>query len=395
MTEACDVVVVGGGVVGAATAFHLKKLGCARVALVERGQVCSGGTAKSCAIIRTHYSIPSNTQLAVQSLGVFENFREALDDDEAECGFVNSGYLILAPEGKTADRLAANLDMQARVGAETQPISPAEAIERHPLLSADDIAAVGFEPRSGYADPYLTTTSFVRAARRLGVEVMAERPVTGLLRDGARIAGVRTAAGDIAAGAVVGAIGPWTGALARWAGVELPLEVSRHVVLTFRAAAPYERTLPVIKDLATDNKMYFRPASGGVVLVGTGDHGDPLDEPDAMDETVGLEVAAHQGVQLAHRMPSFAGAELTASWTGPYDITPDWNPVLGPVPGVDGLYVAYGFSGHGFKLAPAVGRVLAQSVLGLVPDVDIAPYRLGRFAEGKLLTGAYGIGSIS
>ena len=158
---------------------------------------------------------------------------------------------------------------------------------------------------------------------------------------------------------------------------------------------PSGATLPVVNDLATANKMYFRPASGGVVLVGTGDHGDPVESPDAMDENVAEDFVLHQGRQLAHRMPSFASAAPTASWVGPYDITPDWNPVLGPAPGLDGLTLAFGFSGHGFKLAPAVGLTLAQQVLGQETDIDIGAYGLERFAAGRLLIGAYGVGSIS
>ncbi len=395
MTEAYDAVVVGGGVVGAATAFNLKTLGCDKVLLLERDETCSGGTAKSCAIVRTHYSIPTNTQLAVRSLEMFSDFREALGHDDADCGWVNSGYLILAPEGAVAESLTVNLAMQAGVGAETRAIGREEASELHPLLALDDIAAIGYEPRSGYADPYQTTYSFVRAARARGVEVKRFNAVRGLLRDHGKVTGVETEAESIAAGAVVVAIGPWSKALGRWTGLDLPLELSRHIVVTFAAAEPYGTALPVIKDLATENKMYFRPATGGCVLVGTGDHGDPIETPEAVDAPVGTDFIAHQGAQLAHRMPSFANGVMTASWTGPYDITPDWNPVLGPVPGLEGLTIAYGFSGHGFKLAPAVGKVLAQSVLGMETDVDITPYRLGRFAEGELLTGTYGIGSIS
>lgn len=163
MSETYDAVVIGGGVVGAATAFHLKRLGCGRVLLIERDQTCSGGTAKSCAIVRTHYSIATNTQLAQRSLGVFENFAEALGDEEADCGWVRTGYLILAPEGAAAESLEANLAMQAGAGAETRAIGADEARALHPLLALDDVAAIGYEPRSGFADPHQTTYSYVRA----------------------------------------------------------------------------------------------------------------------------------------------------------------------------------------------------------------------------------------
>lgn len=395
MSETFDAIVIGAGVVGASIAFHLAKLGGLKVCVVDRGPVCTGGTAKSCAIVRSHYSVPSNTALTLRSLKMFAAFKDWLEDKEAEAGFVNSGYLILAPEGDFAEKLRGNLSMQSGVGAETSIISRAEALEHHPLLHVEDAAVIGYEPNSGYADPYLTTASFIHAARAKGVTVKIDCPVEGLIMEGRRVTGVRTVGGDLHAGQVISAIGPWTRSLTDGLGMDIPLEVSRHIVLTFRGPASYGRRLPVIKDLTTKNKMYFRPASGGVVLVGTGDHGDPIKEPDVMDENVADDFVLLQGGQIAHRMKSFQSATLTDSWVGAYDITPDWNPVLGPAPGLDGLTLAFGFSGHGFKLAPAVGLVLAQQVLGRTMDIDITPYGIERFARGKLLTGAYGVGSIS
>jgi sarcosine oxidase subunit beta len=395
VSNAFDVVVVGAGVVGASAAFHLAKLGGGRVCVVDRGPVCGGGTAKSCAIVRSHYSIATNTEFTLASLEMFRNFQDYLGDGEIDAGFVNSGYLIVAGEGDVAERLKANLDMQAGVGAETYEVDKTEAKRLHPGLRLDDLALIGYEPKSGYADPYLTTTGFIKAARNLGVELRTDCEAQQILMAGGKITGLRTSQGDIHAGQVLLAVGPWTRGLANGVIPDLPLEVSRHVVLTFRGAAPYEQTTPIVKDLTTANKMYFRPASGGVVLVGTGDHGDPVTSPDAMDENPPDDLILLQGGQLSRRVEGFEAAELTASWIGPYDITPDWNPVLGPVEAVPGLSIAYGFSGHGFKLAPAVGKALAQSMLGQATVVPLEGYRLGRFADNELLRGAYGIGSIS
>ncbi len=395
MSETYDAIVVGAGVIGASTAFHLAKLGGLKVCVVERGAVCTGGTAKSCAIVRSHYSVSTNTELTVKSIEMFADFKDWLEDPDAESGFVNSGYIIVAPEGDFAGKLADNLAMQSGVGADTFEISVEEALERHPLLALDDAKTIGYEPKSGYADPYLTTTSFINAARRKGVVVKTDCPVQSLIIEGGRVKGVRTAEGAIHADTVIVAIGPWSRSLTTAAGIDIPLEISRHTVLTLRAGEPYGRTLPIVKDLATANKMYFRPASGGDVLVGTGDFGDPIDDPDAMDENIADDHILHQGGQVARRMPSFADAAVTASWVGAYDVTPDWNPVLGFAPGIEGLMVNFGFSGHGFKLAPAIGKVQAQTVLGLDTDVDISGYGLDRFETGKLLVGAYGVGSIS
>jgi glycine/D-amino acid oxidase-like deaminating enzyme len=179
-------------------------------------------------------------------------------------------------------------------------------------------------------------------------------------------------------------------------GVEFPYAVSRHKVITLRIDRDYGLDWPTVKDLTTPDKIYFRPETGGVVLVGTGDHGDPIEDADSLrDDQVDLDHVQRIGALMANRMPAFADARYTAGWTGPYDITPDWNPIIGAVPGLDGVYVAVGFSGHGFKMAPTVGEALAQTVLGLPVRVPIDAYNPSRFQEGKVLQGAYGIGSIS
>jgi glycine/D-amino acid oxidase-like deaminating enzyme len=171
--------------------------------------------------------------------------------------------------------------------------------------------------------------------------------------------------------------------------------VSRHKVITLKIGRPYQLDWPIVKDLTTPDKIYFRPEIGGVVLVGTGDHGDPIADPDSLTDEIDTEHVERIAALISNRMPAFADAQYTAGWSGPYDITPDWNPLIGPVPGYEGLYVAVGFSGHGFKMAPTVGESLAQSVLGQTPAVPIDMYDMARFAEGKQLHGAYGIGSIS
>jgi sarcosine oxidase subunit beta len=395
MAEHFDVLVVGGGVVGTSTAYHLAAMSDCKVALLERGQICSGGTARSCAIIRSHYSVPSNTELTVKSIEMFSDFADYLGTPEANSGFVRSGYLILGAEGEVSDKLVKNIRMQQKIGAKTFSVTHKEALEFHPLLDLSDIGAVGYEPCSGYADPCLTTNGFARAASLRGVKISADRRANQLLARGTRVIGAETDRGPIYADCVVLAIGPWTRDLTDSLGIETYLEISRHSVLTLQSDAVYEYDLPVIKDLSTENKMYFRPSTGGMVLVGTGDHGDRIEHPDKISEVVKDNFSLIQGRQISHRMRSFEKAKVTDSWVGPYDITPDWNPVLGAPDEWEGLILAYGFSGHGFKMAPAVGKMLAQTTLGQNTDIDITPYSLGRFNEGALLTGIYGIGSIS
>jgi sarcosine oxidase subunit beta len=394
--EHYDAIVIGGGVIGTSIACHLARLGAKRTLLLERGQLGGGTTAQSSCILRTHYSVRENVVLAQAAMRAFDDFAGYLDDTEADCGYRRCGYLIVAPEGAAADAVRASLAIERELGIEARELDAAEARERHPLLRYDDVAVVGWEPGAGYADAYLTMTAFVRAARRAGAVVREGVEVTGLVREAhGRVCGVETPQGAIGAGVVVSAQNIWSREVARWAGIALPLAMSRHSVMTLEAETPYGHDLPVVKDLVSPGRIYFRSYGGRQVLVSEGNEGVDIPEPDIEQADVPLDEVVHVGEQLMHRMPAFESAGLAASWTGVYDVTPDWNPVLGPVDGVPGLHLAYGFSGHGFKLSPIVGRLVAQAALGHAPDFPLAPYALSRFAERRLLTGRYGAGAVS
>jgi glycine/D-amino acid oxidase-like deaminating enzyme len=389
-TNVADVIVIGGGVVGCSTAYNLARLGAKNVVLLERGDICSGGTAKSCAIVRTHYSIESNLVHAVESLKIFSNFDETIGGD---VGWRRTGYLVVGP-AEHREPMEAVFRTQNAHGIDTAVLTPAEAHKIHPLLQFDDVDVIGYDSQAGYADPYLTTTAYARRAKELGVDVWTDTAVTNITLNG-DLKTVTTTNGSFTAPAVVMAAGPWTHNLGRMIGVEFPFVNSRHKVITLRIERPYHLDWPIVKDLTTPDKIYFRSDTGGVVLVGTGDHGDPIEDPDSLRDDVDNAHIERIADLIGHRMPAFADAQCTAGWTGPYDITPDWNPIVGELPGYEGLYVAVGFSGHGFKLAPTIGEGLASTVLGREARVSIAPYAMQRFAAGQVLHGAYGIGSIS
>jgi glycine/D-amino acid oxidase-like deaminating enzyme len=173
------------------------------------------------------------------------------------------------------------------------------------------------------------------------------------------------------------------------------LALSRHAVITLEGTTAYAPTLPVVIDGIAPGGIYFRSYAGRQLMVGDTGDGQPLAAPDTRQADVPLDHIADIGVKLGRRIPAFAEAGLAHSWTGVYDVTPDWNPVLGPLPGIDGLHVAFGFSGHGFKLSPMVGRIVAQAALGQVPDLPLAPYSIERFAQGRLLVGGYGASVVS
>ncbi len=389
-THPADYLIVGGGLYGSATAYNLARQGAKNVLLLERGAICSGGTAKSCAIVRTHYSVSANMLHAVESLKIFSAFDEHVGGD---VGWQKTGYLIVGPEDHRQHMLAV-FRKQNELGIDTAVLSPAEAHELHPLLSFHDVDLIGYDSMAGYVDPYLTTTAYAQRAQDLGVVVHRHTPALSLQANGSHWV-VNTPRGDFVSPNLILAAGPWTNRLTSTIGLTLPYEISRHKVITLRIDRPYEAHWPVVKDLTTPDKIYFRPETGGVVLVGTGDHGDPIEDADTLTDQVDMTHIQRIDRLISNRMPVFREAACTAGWTGPYDITPDWNPLLGPVSGYEGLFVMVGFSGHGFKLAPTISEALAATVLGHDPRVPIDMYAVDRFQRHQPLYGVYGIGSIS
>ena len=390
MTNTADYLVIGGGLYGCSIAYNLARQGATNVILLERGEVCQGATAKSCAIIRTHYSVEANLVHAAESLKVFEAFDERIGGD---IGFQRTGYLILGPEAHREPMLRV-FQKQNEHRIDTRILNVSEAREFHPLLRLFDVGVIGYDTRTGYCDPYLATTAYAKRAKDLGVQVLTGTKVQDLKENGI-VKSVSTSAGMFETPNLIIAAGGWTAKLCASLGVDVPLELSRHKVITLKTEEPYSKEWPIVKDLTTEDKIYFRHDSGGVVLVGTGDHGDPIEDPDGLTDHVDMDHVERISRLMEQRMPSYGNAELVRGWTGPYDITPDWNPILGPLPGIEGLFIAVGFSGHGFKLAPTLGESLATVVLGKKPRLPIDMYSFSRFQEDSPLHGAYGIGSIS
>jgi glycine/D-amino acid oxidase-like deaminating enzyme len=393
--QSYDLIVVGAGVVGCSVAWHAARLGAGRVLLIDRGGIAEGTSSQSSSILRTHYSVKENVELARRSWSVFTDFAAYLDDPEADCGLNRCGYLIVAAGDARGEAVRASLAAQRAMGIVADEIDAKQARELLPLLHTDDLTVFGHEPEAGYADAYLTATAFARAARRIGVEVRQGEAVESLVTDGRRVTGIRTRTGSFSAPMVVSAANVWTNRLLQAAtGVVIPLVAERHEVIAFEAPQPYLPRYPVLKDMASASMVYARCYGRSQLLASPGLAGHPTD-PDEGQADVPLDMIASLGEQVAARLQSFEEAGVASTWTGLYDVTPDWNPVLGPLPGWAGIQVGFGFSGHGFKLSPAVGRLLAQSALGLPTDVSLAPYRFERFEEGALLVGRYGKGAVS
>jgi glycine/D-amino acid oxidase-like deaminating enzyme len=278
--------------------------------------------------------------------------------------------------------------MNQEVGIETSLIGPAEAREISPHVRISDGAALVYEPRSGYGSPHEVASSFVRRFAELGGQLRQSTLVTGIDTEGDRVRGVRTSRGEIAAGHVVIAAGPWARPVGRLAGLDLPVTPSRESIVTLRPTFDWSPTHPVTSDLA--NEVYLRPETGGLLLVGNMRDTIVPGDPDAYEDRPDPDYTTEILTRLARLMPETATAAITGGWSGIYEVSPDWNPIMGTAAGVAGLHYAVGFSGHGFKLSPVVGILMAEQILdGRARTADITPYRLERFQEGRELRVAY------
>ncbi len=380
-----DVVVVGGGCTGSSAAFWLASRHNTRVVLLERDTIASGPTGRSSGIVRMHYSFDPLIRLALRSLEQLQEFESAVG---GSADFRRTGFLIVVPPG-LEETLAANVRLQQQIGVETHLLDPRAIREVDPRLTIDDIGKAAYEPGSGYADGYATSTAFAAAARRSGAAVMERTPATRLLVEGSRITGVETPSGRISAGAVLVAGGPWTRGLLAPLGIDLPIRSTRHQVVILEAP-PNESPLgPVLVDIGQG--FYLRPDIGGQFLGGSVEE-SPEEEvsPDSFNEGADLDFVERIAACLERRIPAFEGVAFRDGYASLYDVTPDWQPVLGSLPGYEGLFVAAGFSGHGFKLSPAVGEELASLIVtGGWGAIDLGLFRASRFEEGALIHSPY------
>lgn len=385
MSASYDVVVVGGGITGASTAWHLSQAGVGRVLLLERGQPASGGTGKSAAIVRQHYSTPVLARLARDSVTLFAGMPETLG---ADGGYVASGWCFLVSAGMRpgAER---NVAMQRGLGIDARFLEPSEWAKRLPWLNPEGVAGVICEARGGYADPVRSTEAYLDAFRRAGGEVRLKTPARALIRAGGRVTGVLLDEGPVAAGAVVNAAGPWARQLAESAGIELALRAVREQDLVWQARPG--RPLPEMSISNGVDAIYLRPLGQGRFVIGRGFPKDYVDvDPYNYKETADDDFIADTQARIERRFPPLAGMTLLQHYGALYDVTPDWYPFVGPRQGLAGYYDACGGSGHGFKLGPAIGRELARWIATGEAADDFAALSYGRLAAGRLFAQAFG-----
>lgn len=386
MAETADVVIIGAGVHGASTAFHLAQRG-ARVIVLEREAAASGATGRSSGLVRMHYDLAIESEMAWLSFDYFTHWAEKVGGDS---GFTRTGFVRIVPE-EMEEALRANVADQQRIGIRTSIISAADVHELAPDFTTDDFNIAAYEPDSGYADPTSTCTSMLAAARAKGATYHQGSPVERIEVEGGRVTGVVTANGSISAPVVVLAAGAWSGPLAATAGVELEIKAWHHDTGFVARPDPTGTILPtVIDDI---NELYFRPEGAGLALVGMED-GNRIDDKPGDDSRSDPDFVEHMVDRLTRRLPSFASASYQGAHGGTDGITSDQRAIMGRF-GPDGLVLQTGFSGTGFKISPAVGLAISELIIdGQAKSVDISMFDAGRFAAGKPLRGDHPYGDL-
>ena len=366
--------------------MHLARMGAGRVILVEKGHLASGASGRSGAMVREHYLHPTLVRMAMEAREIFANFGDAIGGDAR---FTKTGRLLLFPEEHRA-AAEANAAMNRELGVDIHTLTPSEVAGITPGTRTDDLALALYEPNAGHADPVTTTYAYAGEAERLGARILTQTAVSGLRTAGGRVTGVVTNRGTIETGAAVVAAGPWVNQLAGPLGEPLPVTPIRVQMVNLRRPPSLESLTTIVIDYATG--AYFRVDSGPNTLVG-GEAWDDLNEvanPDAFGLNADHDTITRFWDRAKLRFPDFEAATCRGGYGSLYDMTPDGNPILDASRNVEGLYWAVGFSGHGFKLSPVTGAMMAELVLhGEARNHPIGDFRAARFAEGDLLEGAH------
>jgi sarcosine oxidase subunit beta len=374
MEKTADIVIIGGGIIGASIAFHLAGKGAKGIILLEKGMLGEGSTAKCVGGIRTQFSTEVNIRFSLESLNTWDRFSEITGVD---LGFKKVGYLFLATTENEWRIFQANTHLLRTFSIPVELLSPEEIRHRWPYLKVDDLRGGTFCPWDGYAGPYEALAGFIKGARQGGVKIYEETEAQQILQERGRIVGVSTSQGKIAAPMVINAAGPRAAEVGKMAGIEVPVKPYRRQIF-FTTPFPWiPDPIPLVIDF--HRGWYFRREGQGLLLSG------PKDDLPSFNTNVDYDAMVKVAENSVARVPVLEKAEITRGWAGSYEISPDNHAILGEAPGVKGLFLANGFSGHGFQHSPAVGQVMADLILGKKPFVDISCLSIKRFRKGLLI----------
>lgn len=368
-----QVVVIGGGAIGLATAFHLAKLGVTDVLVVDKDSLVKGATGRNGGGVRAQWTSKENIQLAQRSIQQFKRFAA---DTGHNSFFRQGGYLFLTRSDAQLAALAKAAAFQNDHGVPTRVISLERARDIVPGLNTDGCVGATFNPDDAILFPWPVVWGYKQAAERRGVEVATFTAVTGLRVAGGKVTHVETSRGAIACDWVVNAAGAWSRELARWVGLDLPVKPERHEILVSEPLKPFLD--PMLVDLSTG--YYLNQDMRGELVGGLGTHTE-----ESMDWSSSLDFLRAFSKETVRLLPRLGPVRVLRQWAGSYDKTPDAKPILGVAEkGPANLVQANGFSGHGLMISPMVGQLMAELVAGRRPTLDLRPYALERFERGEV-----------
>jgi sarcosine oxidase subunit beta len=390
MRDRAGTVIVGAGIMGLSIAYHLARLGEKDVLVVDKGYLCGGASGRNGGGIRAQWSSEANVRLMQESIRMCRDFASEF---KINVWLRQGGYLFLARTEDKRRALEQSAKLQRECGLATRMLSPREAQKIVPELDPDGIVAASYNPDDGVVFPWPFVWGFAQAARKLGVEIATFTEVTAIDVRGKRIEAVRVrpaphehggAESVIRTHRVVNACGAWSPEIARLAGVELPNKPHRHEICSTEPLKPWLK--PLVADLA--NGLYFSQSTRGEIVGGIGQER----VPEGLDQNSSFAFLGLYARALVATCPILGDVKVLRQWSGCYDITPDANPIVGEVDAVDDFFQASGFMGHGFMMAPIIGKLLAEHIVEDTHLPMFERWNLRRFAEGKLLSEAMIIG---
>ncbi len=377
LPKTADIVIIGGGCMGASTAYYLAERG-ARVVLLEREKfLAMGSTGRNAGGVRYQFSTEVNIRLSMVSLDVIARFEEIFG---VSADYHPIGYLFLLTTQREVEVFKANVVLQNRVGVhDAHFLEPNEIAQLVPLVNLDGVIGGTFCPRDGLADPNSVTQGFAKSARSRGAQIETETTVTGIKLDSGHVSAVETNRGEISTRIVVNCAGPWAAQIGAMVGLDIPIVPLRRQFFTTDALPQIPRNHPMTIEFA--NSMYFHPEGVGL-LVGMSNPDEKPGDTYAIDEEFHLKMLE----RALYRLPLLEDARVASQIAGLYEVTPDAHPILAQARAVPGFYIAAGFSGHGFQHSPATGKVMSELILdGRAKTIDISLLDLERFAEGRLI----------
>ena len=371
--KTADIVIIGGGVVGCATAYELAKRGAGDIVILEKSYLASGSTGRCGAGIRQQWGLPMNCRLARGSMDIFENLSEELDYDiELRQG----GYLVLAHDEKQVRQFEKNIKLQNSEGIPSRFVSREEAREICPPINTDSFIKATYCPTDGHANPFLTNFAYARAAERLGVKIFRYTEALDIEVENGAVAAVVTDRGRIATHKILNASGPWSANVAAMAGIDIPTYSERHQCLV---SEPIEHLFDTMV-ISFQIGIYLQQVPHGSFVMGIGEKEEP-----SLNTNSSWQWLEYFTGELLNILPILEDLRMVRQWAGSYNRTPDAAPILGEHPAVRGFFNAVGFSGHGFMIAPMTAVCSASLMLGEEPPVDVTPLSADRFSRGDLV----------